>query len=181
MHIDSNRMTIRPYTPADAEAFLKLLLANKHHLNEVLADWILEIRDLEGALNFIEKMKIGALLKRMFAFGVWVKPENELAGEIILFNSDPSTRSIEVGSYSALGYEGRKIATEGRINAMHFAFLHLNISTIVSHCAPENIASIRVNERIGLNNVGTTNKGYLRFQIDRQTFEETYDSQKTVA
>ncbi|MGW8226955.1 MAG: GNAT family N-acetyltransferase [Anaerolineales bacterium] len=63
----------------------------------------------------------------------------------------PETDEIEIGYLLAKPYWGKGLATEGALEGMHFGFKVLQIPTIVGIVHPENAASQRVLEKIGLN------------------------------
>lgn len=167
-HIATGRLSIRPYETGDEQEILRLLTDNKEHLKRVLSDWVYAIHDIEGARNFIKKMRIGALTRKMFAFGVWF--ENELVGEVAFFNIDWQRGVVELGSYTAASHQGRGIATEAKKACMSYVFRELPFNIICAHCEAGNAASIRVNEKIGFKNVGKTNRGYVRFEAGKDSF-----------
>lgn len=62
----------------------------------------------------------------------------------------PETDEIEIGYLLARPYWGTGLATEGALVGMNFGFEKLEISTIIGIVHPENLASQRVLEKIGL-------------------------------
>jgi len=166
--IETGRLLIRPYKTGDEQQILDLLINNKSHLNRVLSGWVYAINDMEGAQQFVKKMKIGALMGKMFAFGVWLK--DELVGEVVFFNIDWSQAMVELGSYTAAAYQGKGIATEAKKACMAHVFCEWPVNTIRAHCEVNNTASIRVNEKIGFKNLGQTKDGYVRFEVHKDFF-----------
>lgn len=58
--------------------------------------------------------------------------------------------AVEVGWRLDPAYWGRGLATEGGQAALDFGFEVLGLERIVSICEPENVASLRVMERLGM-------------------------------
>jgi RimJ/RimL family protein N-acetyltransferase len=89
-------------------------------------------------------------------FGLWaaeLKETNEFAGYIGL--AVPSfeahfTPCVEIGWRLAARFWNRGLATEGAAAALAFAHRGLGLEEVVSFTVPENIASRRVMEKIGM-------------------------------
>jgi RimJ/RimL family protein N-acetyltransferase len=89
-------------------------------------------------------------------FGLWaaeLKETNEFAGYIGL--AVPSfeahfTPCVEIGWRLAARFWNRGLATEGAAAALAFAHERLGIAEVVSFTVPENLASRRVMEKIGM-------------------------------
>ena len=62
----------------------------------------------------------------------------------------PETDEIEIGYLVAKPYWGTGLATEGALVGMNFGFEKLKILTIIGIVHPDNLASQRVLEKIGL-------------------------------
>lgn len=62
----------------------------------------------------------------------------------------PDTDEIEIGYLLARPYWGQGLATEGGRVGMDYGFNQLNIPTIIGIVHPENVASQRVLEKLGL-------------------------------
>jgi ribosomal-protein-alanine N-acetyltransferase len=85
-------------------------------------------------------------------FGWWaVEPRQ--SGELIGWNGLqflPDTDEIEVGYLLSKPYWGRGLAAEGALASLEFGFETLGLEQIVGIVHPENHASIRVLEKIGM-------------------------------
>jgi len=69
----------------------------------------------------------------------------------------PETDEIEVGYLLDKGHWGRGLATEAARESVRFGFEDLGIETIVGVVHPENVASQRVLEKVGLSFVERSN------------------------
>ena len=142
---ETDRLILRPFVPEDS-----------HPLHQILA--------MEGVLRYypssdppdLERVK--GLISRQLAhwakhgYGWWAV-EDKKNGDLLGWNGLqhlPDTDETEIGYLLARPYWGRGLATEGARVGMQFAFETLQIPTIIGITHPENIASQRVLEKIGL-------------------------------
>lgn len=108
--------------------------------------------------------KRGATLWTNYGFGPWValeKPSGRFVGRVglNLLADWPGPNKWEVGWELVREFWGRGLATEGGRAAVEFGFEEARLGTIISVTVPDNVASRRVMERIGL-----TFQGSLRFR-----------------
>lgn len=82
-------------------------------------------------------------------FAVEYKKTDEFAGFCGLQYLD-GTAEVEVGYRLARNYWGKGVATESARASLQFGFDHLNLDRIVAVVHPDNLASQRVIEKIGL-------------------------------
>jgi RimJ/RimL family protein N-acetyltransferase len=105
-------------------------------------------------------------------YGIWAMEEKSggrLIGRIGCLNPI-GWPAFEVGWTLARDCWGKGYATEGARRAMAYAFNELNRDHVISLIAPDNIASIRVAERLGERVEGQTEllgKKVLIYGIDR--------------
>jgi ribosomal-protein-alanine N-acetyltransferase len=86
-------------------------------------------------------------------FAAELKAENSFVGFIGLHVATFQahfTPAVEIGWRIAEAYWGRGLATEGAREVIRFAFEHLRLDNLVSFTTPDNIASIRVMEKLGM-------------------------------
>ncbi len=84
-------------------------------------------------------------------YGLWAaeeKASGALVGRIGLLNPE-GWPGLEVGWLVARGYWGRGLATEGGRASLAYAFETLGADHVISLIQPDNIASIRVAEKLG--------------------------------
>jgi RimJ/RimL family protein N-acetyltransferase len=67
-------------------------------------------------------------------------------------------------------YWGRGLATEAAGAALAYAFGELGLDRVDGGAAPENVASKRVMEKIGMRYVGLNNEGGFSFTLTRQEY-----------
>ncbi len=88
-----------------------------------------------------------------YGFGLWAAEEKEtgrLIGRIGLSFHSEWPDDPEVGWLIDSAYWGRGLATEGGAASIRYGFEVLEAPRLVSICVPENLASRRVMEKLGL-------------------------------
>ena len=97
------------------------------------------------------------------------RSSGRLVGRIGFVNPE-GWPGFELGWALGRQYWGRGYATEGARRALEFAFTELKREHVISHIDPDNIASIRVAERLGEEVEGRRDlfgQGMLVYGIDR--------------
>ncbi|MDT5157698.1 MAG: hypothetical protein QOH51_2055 [Acidobacteriota bacterium] len=108
-------------------------------------------------------------------YGMWAVEEastRRLAGRIGFFNPE-GWPGFELGWVLGREFWGRGFATEGARRALEFAFVELGREHVISLIRPENLASIRVAERLGERLERSTElfgKEVLVYGIDREAW-----------
>jgi RimJ/RimL family protein N-acetyltransferase len=99
--------------------------------------------------------------------GTWAiveKETGEIVGNLMLKqlpdNEGNPTQDIEVGWHLRKVSWGKGYATEGGIAAVNYGFKVLKLPVIYAVVRPENHASIRVTQRLGMKPMGRTYKYY---------------------
>ena len=143
--IKTARLTLRPFTLQDAEPLYQIL-------------------SIPGVLEYFpspdapDLERVKRLVQRQIDhwadhdFGWWAvesQTNRELIGWCGL-QYLPETDEIEIGYLLSKSYWGRGLATESATRGLDFGFKTLNIKEIVGIVHPENFASQKVLEKIGL-------------------------------
>lgn len=87
------------------------------------------------------------------AFPVILKTEHQLVGHMI-FHPWFAPRTYEIGWVFHPAYHGQGYATEAARALLHYGFEELQSHRIIATCQPENSASYRVMEKIGMRREG---------------------------
>jgi len=110
-------------------------------------------------------------------YGLWAAEERSsgaFVGRIGFWNPD-GWPGFEIGWMLHRSYWGRGYATEGARAALEYGFTELREPQIISLIHPENLASIRVADRLGERLVGTEEligRTSLVYRITREEWEE---------
>jgi RimJ/RimL family protein N-acetyltransferase len=143
--IETERLLLRPFSPVDLDDFA--LLCADPEVMRFIGNGEPQSRELAD-------IRFNALIKHRndhgFApFAVTTKFSSEFAGFCGLQHLD-NTPEIEVGYRLASRFWGMGLATEAARVSLRFGFEDLALDRIVAVVQPENIASCRVIEKIGL-------------------------------
>ncbi len=145
MKIHTKRLTLRDYVETDLEDI--------HEYGsdpEVVKYMPFGPNTLEDSQNFLN----GAIVKQReeprkdYGLAVALKSEDKLIGGCRI--SKVSEREAHLGYIINRHYWGNGYATEAAKAMVEFAFGELGVHRIYSDCHPENAASIRVLEKVGM-------------------------------
>lgn len=133
--IETERLRIGPLPEADRETMVKIWL-------DPMNERLLETDTEEQVRRWVEG-----------AWGVWERETGELVGDSTLFFAE------EHGEWElAYGIRrdrwGRGYASEAAQACIRHGFEHLALERIVADVDPENVASVRVLEKVGFLRVG---------------------------
>lgn len=143
--IETERLFLRPFTSDDLDNFA-LLCADP--------DVMRYIGNGEPQSRERSEMRFNSLIKHwndhgFGLFAVTTKFGADFVGFCGLQFLD-NTREVEVGYRFAKRFWGKGLATEAARASLRFGFEDLGLDTIVAVVQPENAASCRVVEKIGL-------------------------------
>lgn len=145
--IETKRLLLRQWKLEDLKPFYKI---NSHE--EVCKYLPKQLNEFES--NILAKKIIQKFDDQGFGLFALEEKENK---EFIGFTglNIPSFEAsfmpaVEIGWRLAVDYWGKGLATEAALAVSDYAFFELKLSEIVSFTVPENIASRRVMEKIGM-------------------------------
>ncbi len=105
------------------------------------------------------------------AFAVILKEDNCLIGHIS-FHPWFAVRTYEIGWVFQPTYHGQGYATEGAHALIRYGFEELDLHRVIATCQPENPASYRVMEKLGMQREGHFRKCIYRG--DNQWWDEYF-------
>jgi [ribosomal protein S5]-alanine N-acetyltransferase len=144
MNIETNRLRIRKFELNDVQALLEYTADNQ------VMRYIPEGVFTEGdAVKFIEA-NIGDKAEK---FAVVLKDENTLIGHIA-FHKYFGDHTYEIGWVFNPEFQNKGYASEAAKSILKYGFEELKLHRIIATCQPENIASYRVMEKIGMRREG---------------------------
>jgi [ribosomal protein S5]-alanine N-acetyltransferase len=145
--IETQRLIIKPFTLADAEAFFELSLDKGFNLFPITR---YEQKTIESAREWI-KQNIESVSKNKLGFqGIWEKSSNTLIGiaGFRLFNLEKENR-YEITYRLRENAWGKGYATEAARAMLEFGFKNSPASEIAVSITPDNEASIKVAKKLG--------------------------------
>ena len=143
--LSSDRLFLRPLTSLDAEALYKYrsdAVTNRYQ------GWV--PKSIDEAGDFVSKIapKIN-VFDTWFQFAIVLKETNELIGDIGIHFIDEENYQAEIGCTLAKDHHGKGIANEALKLTIAYLFSDLNKHRISCSVDPDNVASIKMIERLG--------------------------------
>ena len=142
------RLCLRPYEPADAADFFRLLDGDRTRFQSSFPDRLQAIRapaDAHAALlDFATDWQTG----RFYVFGIWHRATTRYLGDICLM---PQNRGqAEIGYYLAATAEGRGYAREALAAVISFGFGAVGSQRLLIRCYADNERGQAVARALGV-------------------------------
>lgn len=147
--LETNRLLLRTFTPADAELVYELNLDPE--VTRYTGD---PIKDVQHAEQVLEQVILPQYA--LYNHGRWavlVKPEMEFIGWCGL-KARPERDEIDLGYRFMKKAWGKGYATEAAYACLEYGFEKLSLPRIVGRAMPQNIGSLRVLEKCNMKYVG---------------------------
>ncbi len=133
-------------------------------------DWLpwQGFEEVDGARGFVDGFVRGRADGARRLYGVWVG--GELMGGTLFPSINARSGIAEAGAFLASPARGRGIVTRAVAAMLDWAFDERGLHRVEWRCAPGNLASRRVAERLGLTHEGTLREVF-RVGEERQDLE----------
>lgn len=144
--IETERLILREFTIDDAPAVYEF--GSNTSVQKYTGDELLS--SIDRAANIIKNVVLKDYKK--YGYGRWAvmfKPDNKIIGFAGL-KYLPEIGETDIGFRFLPEYWGKGIATEASIEIIKYGFENLDIERIIGIAMPENIASCKVLEKVGL-------------------------------
>ncbi|MGD9878720.1 MAG: GNAT family N-acetyltransferase [Reyranella sp.] len=140
----TSRLLLRSISPGDWPAI------HRYMSDPSVMAWLpRDVLDVAGARAFAEK-NAG---EQAEALAVIVAASGELAGHMV-FHPWIVTRTHEIGWVFGTQHQRQGYATEAARSLLTYAFEILGCHRVIATCQPENVASWRVMEKLGMRREG---------------------------
>ena len=113
------------------------------------------VADIATVAEWIEKDHAAAADRRMFVWGITLKSSDTVIGRVSLSNWEKHNAHIEVGYDLAKDYWRRGIGSEAVWAVVRYAFDGLHVHRVHAFPTMDNVASIRLLEKLGFVHEGT--------------------------
>ena len=147
----NGEVVLRLLTESNAQELFRVVEENRAHLGAWLP-WVSANRAVADSLTFIRFVRAQFLASSGLALAIFV--HGELAGIITLRSLDWQNRSGEIGYWLAKKFQGRGLMHDSCRALLRCAFCELGLHRVVIRCAPGNLRSRAIPERIGFVNEG---------------------------
>ena len=167
--LETERLRLRPYRPEDLDD-LHAMLSDAEHMR-----WYPAPFDREASTRWLERTLESYEVR---GFGLLIVEDRATGG--FLGTAGPTIQvvegvdEVEIGWHTRPGRKGEGIAPEAAAAARDWAFANLDVDHLISLVRPENVASGRVAEKLGMRvDREVDYKGLLHrvYRIDRVTWE----------
>lgn len=151
----STTVRLRSFRREDAEALLQLRIASRTNYEAFQPARDDSYYTLRAQRDEIEEGIFAAERGTDFTFGIFIGPEEELAGRIRLSAVHRGVwLNANVGYFVGTPYAGRGFATEAVKQAAAFAFGEAGLHRLQAAVMPWNAPSLRVMEKAGFRREG---------------------------
>jgi len=157
--IETERLTIRCYEPADAERLQAAVAKSRGHLMPWMPWAIDEPQDVSHMVQLIRGFRGRFDLGQEFVFGIFERVSGELVGECGL-HPRCGPGGIEIGYWVRVERIGEGIATEAVAAVTRVAFELERVEFVEINCDPRNERSAAIPRKLGF-----TREGVLRARL----------------
>jgi RimJ/RimL family protein N-acetyltransferase len=168
--IETPRLVIRCWSPADAPLLAAAIEANVEHLRP----WVPWARGeppaLDVRIDLLRKFRAEFDLGHDYVYGIFDPDEREVIGGTGL-HARAGAGAREIGYWIGKAHTHQGLATEAAAALTKTGFLHEKLDRVEIHCDPLNTASAGVPRRLGF-----THEATLRRRIPGGSDDERRDS-----
>jgi ribosomal-protein-serine acetyltransferase len=151
-HKIDDREELRLLEERHAEELFALMKRNWEHFRQWMPNLHQEYA-VEDARNFIRGGLEMMANNKGFRAGIWY--DGELAGLIGLKSVDWANRNANIGYWLGASFQGQGLVTKACRAVIDYAFGELKLHRIDILCAPGNLKSRAIPERLGFRQEGT--------------------------
>jgi len=155
--VETERLVLRCWSPADAPCLRAALDANDKHLRPMIPFMKDEPRTLQQTAQWLRTIRANFDLDQNYRYAVFDSAEEKLLGEnMLLTRAGPG--AFEIGYWTDKNTVGQGIASEASCAMVRLAFEIEKVDRVEIMCAPENKASAYIPEKLGFTHEATLKK-----------------------
>ncbi len=152
-HIRTERLELRCWSPADAEAMRAALDRSDAHLRPWIPFMAKEPRSLKATVQWLREIRSAFDSDQHYRYAVFAA--GELIGEAMLIGRGHGDDTMEVGYWVDVDHAGHGYATESSAAMVQVGIQCLGLPLLELCCSPTNLASVRVAEKLGFRHDAT--------------------------
>lgn len=146
--ISTDRLLLRCWSPRDAKNLRACLDRSDAHLRPWIPFMKDEPRSLEGTVAFLRENRAMFDRDENYRYAVFDAEETQLLGEVMLLGrAGPDAQ--EIGYWMDVRHSGKGYCSEAVAAMVKVGFAINQVERLEIHCSPENVASVRVAEKLG--------------------------------
>jgi RimJ/RimL family protein N-acetyltransferase len=152
--IETERLVIRCYQPADTQLLANSILESLEHLKPWMPWAHDEPRSFELRLQGVQRFRGRFDMQEDYVYGIFDPQETRLLGGTGL-HTRIGERQLEIGYWLHKDYINRGLITESTAALVKVAFEVIHIHRVEIHCDPRNHASAAIPRKLGFTHEGT--------------------------
>ncbi len=145
--LETPRLLLRPYQPADAAEFFAVLNQSRARLRDSFPDRLRAVPTLAEApaqlVSFADDWRVG----RFYVLGIWQRETRQYLGDICLMPQRAG--QAEIGYYLAAEAEGQGYAREALAAVVGFGFGPVRARRLLIRCFADNLRGQAVAQALG--------------------------------
>ncbi len=146
--LETTRLLLRPYGPADAEAFYTLLHQSRERLRHSFPDRLRAVSSFATAQAQLATFADDWRLGRFYVLGIWLRDTGAYIGDICLMPQRGG--QAEIGYYLSVAAEGHGYAREALAAVCQFGFaLPIQAERLLIRCFADNPRAQAVARALG--------------------------------
>ncbi|HET8913791.1 MAG TPA: GNAT family N-acetyltransferase [Ktedonobacteraceae bacterium] len=147
--LQGERVLIRPYREADAQALFDAITESREHIRPWLALVDKNHQTVEDSLDWIIRARAQYLLREVFHLSIWDKSTGRFLGAIGLHPLNWEIGYFSIGYWLSASATGQGYTTEAVKLLRDFAFSSLKAQRVEIRCDERNERSAAVPRRLG--------------------------------
>lgn len=179
--IETSHLTIRSFKPGDAQLLIDAIEVSKEHLSSWMPWAKHEPTDFETKVALLRQFRGEFDMGIDYKFGIFNNAGTELIGSTGL-HTRVGDNAREIGYWVNIKYTKKGFALEAAAALTKLAFEVEKLDRIEIHCAPENIPSQKIPQKLGfhldgiLRNRTTDGNGIPKNRMIWTIFRDEYEA-----
>ncbi len=161
--IDTEKTILRNYVEGEGKIFYDLINKNRERLKDSFPIILASTGDEVAAENYLRDKIFEWKQKQSFAFGIWLKKNNQCIGHISIKDIDWRIPRGELAYFISYEFEGKGLMSEVVEYMIKFGFNILKLNRLFLRVITSNYRSIKLCERFGFKKEGEMPKDHLTF------------------
>lgn len=152
--LETERLALRRYTPADANSIFELVENNRDRLLEGFPGIAKEVSTIEAAKSFTLGKTEEWIAGKGHCYGIWLRPSQRQIGQIQVKNIVWDVPSAELSYFVGSSFQRQGFATEAIRAVLGLAFKRLEFTRIFVRIVPTNHESLMLATKLGFKHEG---------------------------
>jgi RimJ/RimL family protein N-acetyltransferase len=155
----TQRLHLRCWHPNDAQELGLAVTRNLEHLSPWMAWTDQEPESLERRVERLRRNRGSFDLGEDFTYGIFTPDSGHVIGSAAL-HTRSGEGSLEIGYWIDNSHTGKGLATEASAALTRVGFEVLEVQRIEIRCHPDNVASMRIPQKLAFTREGTLRSRY---------------------